>query len=265
MVGLAAYGRACLRLTPRRRWLTLLATAVLPGVVWAALSGQCAFVVGALAIAAVVRLDRRPVLAGVALGLALALKPTLLIMAPLALAATGRWRALAGAVVAGGAAVGLSAILFGVQPWIEWLTVAPGYLAKIGTDPRYATAIISPAVLASQLGLSGPTAWLWKGLCVAAGAAIAVVGLRRARGSAVSKLAFLVGGSLIASPYAMNYETALLAPVAALALTTAGPGRPRALALGGLRGARPRRAAQRGRLCFSALHRARLPTDQRRY
>ena len=204
---------------------------MIPGVVWAALSGQCAFVAAALAIGAVLALDRRPILAGIALALALTLKPTLLLMAPVALMASGHWRALAATALAGTVLFGLSLLLFGLQPWIDWITVAPNYLAKISEDPRYATAIIAPGALAGRLGLTAPWAAAWRVAWLAIGAIVATWGFRAANGLAVPRLTAVVAGSLLAAPYAMNYETTLLAPGAAILMVTAPD---RRAAIGGL-------------------------------
>ena len=59
---LAAYGLVATRLPPRQSWLGAALIALAPGVVWAAISGQCVFLIGALAIGAVTLLDRRPLL-----------------------------------------------------------------------------------------------------------------------------------------------------------------------------------------------------------
>ena len=81
--GAALFAAGTWSLARRRRPLAVVAlTCVTPGIVWAALSGQCAFVVGGLAMLAMTTLHRRPIAAGLALGFALMLKPTLLIMAP---------------------------------------------------------------------------------------------------------------------------------------------------------------------------------------
>jgi hypothetical protein len=190
----------------------------MPGVVWAALSGQCAFVVGGLAMLAIVGLDRRPIAAGVAFGLALMLKPTLLLMVPVALLAGGHWRALFATALTCAAVMAVSILLYGVGPWIDWLTVAPGYLARIAVDPRYRTAIIAPTGLAIRLGVTGwPLTACRIGLA-AVGAALAAGVFRLKSARPALRLVAVVGGSLLAAPYAMNYETAILAPAAALAV-----------------------------------------------
>jgi hypothetical protein len=204
------------------RWRAVLALAcVMPGVVWAALSGQCAFLVGGLAMLAIVGLDRRPIAAGVLIGLALMLKPTLLLMAPVALLAGGHWRALFATGLTCATILAVSLLLFGVGPWIDWITVAPGYLARIAADPRYRTAIIAPTGLAIRLGVVGWALTASRMVFAVTGAVLATAVFRRTGSSPALRLVALVGGSLLAAPYAMNYECALLAPAAALAVSEA--------------------------------------------
>ncbi len=219
--GVTLFAVATWRLASEKpRWVLAL-TCVTPGVVWAALSGQCAFIVGGLAMFALVALNRRPVVAGAVLGLAIMLKPTLLLMTPIALLAGGHWRALVAAGLTCVCVLGLSVILYGVGPWNDWVTVAPTYLARIAADPRYRTAIIAPTALAIGLGVTGwPLAVCRIGFAVA-GAGLAAGVFRLKGASPALRLLALIGGSLLATPYAMNYETALLSPAAALAVVEA--------------------------------------------
>jgi hypothetical protein len=225
-----AYGLVAVRLVPRERGLGLALIGLAPGVVWAGLSGQCAFLIGALAITSLGLLDRRPLLAGVLLGMAAAFKPTVLLMAPVALLAGGRWRALAGASLAGLGVIALSAAVYGLAPWRDWLMAAPAYLAHITHDPRFQSSIVTPVGLALQLGVSGWALTLWRLVFAALGVALAGMTFRRTAPLA-RRLTVLFGASLLVSPYAMNYETTLLAPGAVLALLTARDGRGRILAL----------------------------------
>ncbi len=219
--GLVAYFVAVWRLTPRPQPKALAAIAVLPGVVWAALAGQSAFVLGALVLACLSQLERRPLLAGLALGAAIALKPSVLVMAPIALIAGGHWRALAGAAAGFLGLVALSIAVYGIAPWIDWLTIAPGYLAQISADPKYRSNIISPVVLLADLHRRGVVFLAWRTVSIAAALLLAVTTFRRVGATLGDRLFALVGASFLASPYAMNYETTLLAPAAAMALAGA--------------------------------------------
>jgi hypothetical protein len=188
-----------------------------PGAVWAAISGQITFLIGALAIGGVTLLKRKPVLAGALLGVAAAVKPTVLIMAPVALVAGGHWKALFAACAAGLAVILASAAIFGVAPWFAWIAVAPSYLAHITHNPRFFTSIVTPDGLAVQLGVDGLALTLWRTAFALLGLALVIAVFGRSHDLAL-RLTALFGASLLASPYAMNYETTLLAPGAVLAL-----------------------------------------------
>jgi hypothetical protein len=221
-MGLTAsmFAAAALSVIPRRRVLAIALIGLTPGAVWAALSGQCAFLIGALAIASTAMLDRRPWLAGALLGLAAAFKPTVLIMAPIALLAGGHWRSVIAAGIAGCAAIAVSAAAYGTPPWIDWIATAPAYLANITASPRYQTSIVSPTGLAAQIGLTGWAMTAWRAGFAAMGGAVAWRVFQRT-GDLAPRLTALFGASLLASPYVMNYETTLLAPGAVMALLAA--------------------------------------------
>jgi len=216
----AAFAVVIWSLLPRPRGLGLGLVALTPGVVWAAFSGQIAFLIGALAIGGVALLRRRPLLAGALIGLAAAIKPTVLIMAPVALIAGGHWRALLASGVAGLAVILASAAVLGTAPWFAWIAVAPSYLAHITHNPRFFTSIVAPGGLAAQLGVDGLGLTLWRGAFALLGLAVVILVFRRT-GELAPRLTALFGASLLASPYAMNYETTLLAPGAVLALLAA--------------------------------------------
>ena len=79
-------------------WRFALALAVSPAAIICVNSGQFSFALTAILICAFALLDRRPVLAGVLIGL-LAVKPHLALFLPVLLAFSGRWRAFAAAGV----------------------------------------------------------------------------------------------------------------------------------------------------------------------
>lgn len=228
--GMAAFAAAIRGLDARRKALACALTFLSPPAVWAAISGQCAFLIGALAVAGLRGLARRPLVGGALIGAAVALKPSVLIMAPVALIGSGAWRALAGAAAGGAAVSGLSALFFGPGPWAAWIVGAPAYLAHITGDPRYASAILAPAALGARLGLAGKALAAWQGAFAVAGLVLAV-GVFRRTPEPAPRLAALVGGSFLATPYAMNYEATLLAPAAVAALLAARDGVGRALSL----------------------------------
>ena len=82
--------------------------------------GHNGFLTAALIGAALVSLDRRPLLAGVLIGL-IAYKPQLGILFPLVLAATGRWRSFAAAAATIAALALITTLAFGVSVWDAFL------------------------------------------------------------------------------------------------------------------------------------------------
>jgi hypothetical protein len=204
-------------LPPRRRALGIALTLLSPAAIWAAISGQCVFLLGALAIGAMARLERRPILAGCLLGMAAALKPSVLLMAPVALAAGGHGRALLGAALGALFLIAGSVGFYGLQPWLDWISVAPSYLSHMIHDPKFYSSIIGPTGLAAQLGLAGWASALWRIAFIMIGLVMTALVFRRSRDFGL-RLTALFGGSLLVSPYAMNYESVLLAPGAVIAL-----------------------------------------------
>ncbi len=226
-----AFAVTAIAIVPRDRWLAAGLILLAPATVWAAISGQCVFLTGALALNGVRLLQRRPVLAGVCLGLAAAIKPTVLLMAPIALIAGGHWRALIAAGLAGLAMMVLSAAIWGIEPWLAWFAYAPKYLATITANHAYVQGIVAPAGLAARIGLTGEPLFLWRALFALGGAGATVL-VFSGTTALWPRLTALFAASVLATPYAMNYEMTLLLPGAVAALVTAHSARAQLLAFG---------------------------------
>src|SRR5581483_1933596 len=191
---------------------------VSPPTVLAALVGQTAPLVGALATFGVLGLERRPRLAGALIGLAAVLKPQALLVAPAALVAAGAFEALASAAVVGVALALAATAVFGPALWGAWLAGLPAFQAEIAAVPGMMAGVIAPAGLAHELGLTGAAAL---GLRLALGsAALALVWIAfRHKAPPTLKAAALLVGGLLVTPYAMHYDGSLLMPVAAARAT----------------------------------------------
>ena len=179
--------------------------------------GQNAFLTAALAGAALLCIERRPVLAGLFIGL-LAIKPHLALLFPVALIAIGAWRTLITAAVTAITFTAIGTAALGSA-------VLKGCLASLG----YARLFVEngvlpwdkmPTVFAFARLLGIPVAWAYvvHGV-VAVGAVIVVWRVwrrsqdRQLRGAALMTATFLV------SPYVFYYDLAWLAfPIAWLAL-----------------------------------------------
>src|SRR5579871_4763644 len=169
-------------------WLATLLLAA-PAVFFSAELGQTSLVTGAAMLTAWRWRDARPAVAGGLLGLAAAIKPQALLLAPIVF--WGRWRLLACMALAG-AAIALASLGFGWRRWLEWGGALARFQALVAATDR-----ISPSAL-----LPGP-------LCSLGVAALGLL-LALARRDLVG----LVAGGLCLAPYAHAYDLAVLAPIA---------------------------------------------------
>lgn len=197
-------------------WKTAALSALAFPVLVSLIAGQVSLFLAALVIAGVSALDRNPFRAGLLLGIAAALKPQFLVLAPVALLAGAHWRAIAGAGLAAGLFALGATLAFGLAVWTAWFA-ALGEFLGIGADPRLWRMSMSPFIFAQQLGF-GPAAG-WSLLALTSFAAIVCVALvYRAPASTADRVMALFGGALLCSPYSMNYDLAALAPAALLLL-----------------------------------------------
>ena len=195
----------------RRKLLALGLIILSQPVIFAALNGQMVFVVGALVISALIWLPTAPVRAGILLGIAAAIKPQLLVFAPLALLACREYRALGASLCAGGGMV-LISLLLGPERWIEWLAALARFKDTVESlDILYRN--VTPTGMLWFLGATGPAQWI-------ANLAFSLVGgwivwrVFRQSIDVPTRLLAMVGGALFAAPYAMNYDLVLLVPAA---------------------------------------------------
>lgn len=172
--------------------------------------GQNGFITAALLGGALLVLDRRPWLAGVLIGL-LACKPQLGILIPLVLAATGRWRTFAAATATVGATAALTLLLFGAATW-EAFAVSLDFTLTVVLETG-ATGFEKIQSL-----YAGLRAWgVPNGAAAAAQAllgiavAVAVTRLWRSPATFDLKAAGLAVGSLLATPYVLDYDMVVLA------------------------------------------------------
>jgi hypothetical protein len=185
--------------------------------------GQNAFLSAALLGAGARWLDRRPVLAGVALGL-LAYKPHLGLLLPVVLVIARRWTTILSAAATVATFVLLSLLAFGPDAWTGFL--ANSHLARVVLE----TGVVGPDKMVSAfaavrvLGGSVPLAYAAQ----AAVAVYVVVSLARTRRMWIrhpSEPALLVMAALLASPFLLDYDLVILAlPLAWLATTGAREG-----------------------------------------
>lgn len=185
---------------------------LIPWVAFAAFCGQATFLLGGLVMAGLA-LAGQPILAGVLFGVAAAVKPQLLMLLPLALVAEARWRTLVTTGVTGLALCALSAAVWGLGPWIEWLSALPRFEHLVSHSSGLVANSITPYAALTFWRMEG--AWA---LLLAPAAGLWVWLTFRRGGDFADKLTALFGGAFLISPYAMNYELALFAPATAIYL-----------------------------------------------
>ena len=149
---------------------------------------------------------------GMVFGVAAAIKPQLLALAPLAFLIRKDWRTLSGMVAGMLGCITVELILFGMQPWLDWLNSMAAFrqsLFKIGAMGQ----VITPYGMADWRGLN-PLPFFVVSAALAVGAI--VVSARRAEG--VYLIAVIVGASILASPYALRHDTIALVPACIVAI-----------------------------------------------
>jgi hypothetical protein len=176
--------------------------------------GHNGFLTAALMAAALIQLDRRPILAGILFG-CLAYKPQFGLLIPFVLAASGRWRVFVAAAAAAALLALAVTAAFGPEVWTAFLASTKFTRTVVleqgdtgwhkiqsvfswvrmwggGVDLAYAVqGAVTVAVVAA-------TAWLW-----------------RSHAAYPLKAAALLIGTILATPYSLDYDLMLLAPAIA--------------------------------------------------
>jgi hypothetical protein len=189
---------------------TLLVAAAFPAVFVNIGHGQNGFLTAALLGGALHLLDRRPWLAGVLIGL-LAYKPQFGVLIPVALLAGGRWSSIGAAAATVAALVALSFVTLGGGVWhafADSMTFTQTVvLEQGGTGWEKIQSIFSAVRMwgagvqtayavqtALALMLAASLAWLW-----------------RSDAAFELKTSALASGSLLATPYVLDYDLVVLA------------------------------------------------------
>jgi hypothetical protein len=181
--------------------------------------GQNGFFTVGLIGGGLLLLDRRPLVAGLLLGLA-AYKPQYGLLLPLALVVSGRWRTLAAAALTVLVLAGAAMLVFGPTVWTAFAHSATFTRTVVLEEGGARFNKLQSAFAAVRLW-GGPTALAYAaqavvGLAVAA----AVAWLWRGSGDPRLKSAALLVGTLLATPYVLDYDLVLLGPAIALLVST---------------------------------------------
>jgi hypothetical protein len=217
LTSFALMAAALILLSEKRdeRLLYVLAALLSPAAAIAVWLGQNSFLTAALLVGGFALAKRRPLLAGILLGM-LTYKPQFWLMVPIALIAARQWRTLGAAL---GSAVFLaltSLIVFGPAPWEDWLSLmtAPSALfehwqtlARLNGQSLYACAVLLGAspLLANALQFTG---------AALAGAAVWHCFSRPF--PADLGIAILLAATVFAAPHIIDYDALLLCIAAAI-------------------------------------------------
>src|SRR6185295_8489203 len=154
-------------------------------------------------------LDRRPVAAGILIGL-LTLKPQLGLLLPVMLIASGRWRVFASAAVTAIVLMGAAAAIFGPQVWVDFATKGLAASNLVLADPERIATPFYPTVFMNLRGINLPYGIAMAAQLCLSGLAVAAVSwayrFRRDADPLLLMALFLacaVGGS----PYLLSYDT----------------------------------------------------------
>ncbi|MFA6266320.1 MAG: glycosyltransferase family 87 protein [Pseudolabrys sp.] len=176
--------------------------------------GHNGFLTAALFTAALLTLDKRPVLSGVLIG-CLAYKPQFGLLIPLVLIATGRWRVFIAAAITVAAMAVAVTLAFGVDVWRAF--IASGEFTRTVVLEQGSTGWHKIQTLfswARMWGASIPVAYAVQAIATL-GVAVGIVALWRSRAPFALKAAALLIGSLLATPYSLDYDMMLIAPAIA--------------------------------------------------
>ena len=172
-------------------------------------NGQIGFLIAALLGLALLDLDRKPLRAGLLLGL-LSLKPHLVVAVPVALIATGRWRAVLWAAAATVALAALSWAALGAETWgafVASITQTSGVFA--GEAGRW-TMYASPYGGLRFAGLAFTPALALHGAVALAALALMVRAWRAPGLTPEIKAALLCFAAVAVTPRVLNYDLHIL-------------------------------------------------------
>jgi hypothetical protein len=182
---------------------------VAPAVAFCLMSGQSSLLTTAALIAIFAWLDRRPVWAGILIGL-LTLKPQLGFLFPVMLCASGRWRVFSVATATALALAVLTTLIFGTQVWIEYFRLGVPVQNTVLSDPRMLAAPFMPTIFmnAHAAGASYGVSMIVQA-CVSlmATATVFWAFLRHRDANPRMLQALFFACSIAATPYLLSYDT----------------------------------------------------------
>jgi hypothetical protein len=218
LVGFLAVVKQILRV---RGLAWLVPALAFPPTFWTLGYGQNSFLTAALLGAGTLLVDRRPAIGG-ALFWMLVFKPQFALLVSAALFAGRHWRAIGGAAASAILLVLLSIALFGIDTWhvyiIQFLGSKETY--DFETDSANIFGMTTPFAAARLFGLSPARARMVQ-LAASLIAVVLVVWVWKKEASPASRGSVLAAATLIATPYALLYDS-MIGAISAAWLLRAG-------------------------------------------
>ncbi len=155
-------------------------------------------------------MDRRPIVAGLVLGL-MVMKPQLALALPFTLAASGRWKTFFATGLSASGLCLVSYLAFGADAWAAFLHNSH-YASAVLTNGKLDPALLQSLYGSLRLnGASLPVAFGAQILLSVTVLALAAIAARRGKASASTIGALTAGAGLLATPFVLNYDLTLCA------------------------------------------------------
>jgi Glycosyltransferase family 87 len=175
--------------------------------------GQNGFLTAGLMGLGLTLMERRPVMAGVAIGM-LTYKPQFGVLFPLVLIVSGRWRVFAAAAATAIGLAVVAAALFGPDAWPAYLHSLHGFDAALSPNRR--VEYLYQSVFGLLHGYRASLAAAWTAQAIASVAvAAAVCGMWSRPGPYCLQAAALCVGAVAFTPYVLGYDLCILSIAAA--------------------------------------------------
>jgi alpha-1,2-mannosyltransferase len=182
--------------------------------------GQTGVLVAVFFLGAAYFWPKRPILAGICIGL-LAIKPQMGLLMPFALIASGQWRVVAAATTTVLSLIILSTIWLGTAIWTDYFRMIQVFGQFIGRGfVGIQQLVVSPYISLQAAGMPAAVAGVVQ--LVASVAVLAVIiqvflqrrshgqDWRKEDGRLDLRLALLTAGALLVTPYSLSYDMPLL-------------------------------------------------------
>ncbi|NDU87097.1 MAG: DUF2029 domain-containing protein, partial [Ferrovum sp.] len=206
-ITLTSYAAVLWRIIPKQE--TLWALVAFSGSWINIRAGQNGFLTAAIAGAALIFLGKRPLLAGILIGL-LAIKPQLAVLFPVALMAAGLWRSFIMAALTVMVFAIVSVGVLGDTTYHAWLQALP--LPERYLESGYLPLPAMPTVFSFLRLLGVPVSAAYLGhTVVAIGATMILWKVWRRSSNEMLRGAALTTATFLVSPYVYNYDLAWLA------------------------------------------------------